>query len=34
MHLSIVIPAWNEEKLLPATLAALVAGFTEYQKQA
>lgn len=23
MHLSIVIPAWNEEKLLPATLAAL-----------
>jgi glycosyltransferase involved in cell wall biosynthesis len=23
MHLSIVIPAWNEEKLLPATLTAL-----------
>jgi glycosyltransferase involved in cell wall biosynthesis len=23
MHLSIVIPAWNEEKLLPATLQAL-----------
>jgi glycosyltransferase involved in cell wall biosynthesis len=24
MHLSIVIPAWNEEKLLPATLSALI----------
>ncbi len=23
MHLSIIIPAWNEEQLLPATLAAL-----------